>query len=118
MINLEKIRARYLQDPIPIRLGGLAANLSRVAGFAKHPGHQDVVLSVLQESKLFIEWTATQLELDQTAELVGLQVQLALWDLQSRQQWQDENWRMTLADKARQWSERVLDMSGLIPDKP
>jgi hypothetical protein len=47
MSNLEQRRSRYLQDNLPIRLGGLAANLSRIASFSKHDGVGDVVLSIL-----------------------------------------------------------------------
>lgn len=30
MTKLEKLRSRYIQDPVPVRLGGLAANLARL----------------------------------------------------------------------------------------
>jgi hypothetical protein len=114
MKNLEKRRSRYLQDGIPIRLGGLAANLSRVASFAKHAGHQDAVLEMLEESKWFIEWTAAELDIQQAAELVRLQVQLAMWQLQSKNRWDDESWRIELAVESERWSERLLEMSGLL----
>jgi hypothetical protein len=114
MTKLEKLRSRYIQDPVPTRLGGLAANLARVASFSKHAGHQEVVSSILQESKWFIEWTAVELNIQQTAELVTLQVQMALWSLQAPDQWQDESWRLALASESERWSQRVLDMSGLL----
>ena len=37
MKNLDTVRERYLRDPLPVRLGGLAANLSRIASFARNP---------------------------------------------------------------------------------
>jgi hypothetical protein len=114
MTNLEKRRTRYLQDPILVRLGGLAANLGRIASFSKNIKHREVVSSVFQESKWFIEWTAADLESHQAAELVRLQIQLALWQLQANKKWYDEGWRLELADQSKQWSERLLDMSGLL----
>jgi hypothetical protein len=114
MKNLEQRRLRYLQDGLPIRLGGLAANLSRLASFSKHAGGQQVVTDIFLESRWFIEWTARELEILQAAELVELQVKLALWDLESRQNWNDEGWRSALASKAIAWSQRVLAMSGLL----
>jgi hypothetical protein len=66
------------------------------------------------ESRWFIEWTALELEVAKAAELINLQVLLALWDLESRQHWHDERWRNQLADKAREWTQRVLEMSGLL----
>ena len=114
MTKLNKLRSRYLKDPLPVRLGGLAANLARVASFSKHDGHLDVVSATLQESKWFIEWTAAELAIQETAELVRLQIQLALWQLQSHKKWHDESWRLELVAKSKEWSQRVLEMSGLL----
>jgi hypothetical protein len=117
MSNLEQRRSRYLQDALPVRLGGLAANLSRIASFSKHDGVSDVVSSILLESRWFIEWTAKDFEISKAAELVNLQRKLALWDLESQQNWHDENWRNALADQASQWSQRILEMSGLLSNR-
>lgn len=113
MSRLEKLRSRYLRDPIPTRLGGLAANLARVASFSKHDGHQNAVSTTISESKWFIEWTANDLDLEQIAELVRLQSQLARWELQSRHSWNDEKWRQELLKRSLQWSEQLIKMSGL-----
>ncbi|OGC02267.1 hypothetical protein A2V82_16610 [candidate division KSB1 bacterium RBG_16_48_16] len=113
MSRLEKLRSRYLKDPIPMRLGGLAANLARVASFSKHDGHQHAVSATIAESKWFIEWTANDLDVEQTAELVRLQSQLARWELQSRNSWNDEKWRQELLRSSQQWSEQLIKMSGL-----
>lgn len=114
MKNFEKRRSRYLQDTPPMRLGGLAANLGRIASFTKYADHLDVVDSILQESKWYIEWTASDFDIQQAAELVRLQVQLALWQLQSRNRWDEESWRLELAADSKHWSERLLEMSGLL----
>ncbi|RMI00523.1 MAG: hypothetical protein D6681_11285 [Calditrichaeota bacterium] len=114
MTNLEQRRIRYLRDALPIRLGGLAANLSRIASFAQHEGHQEVVRSILKESRWFIEWTAAELEITRAAELVRLQIQLAVWELQIESNWDDEAWRRQLVSGARQWSERLMETSGLL----
>ena len=84
MKNLESRRVRYLQDAVPVRLGGLAANLSRIASFSQHAG---TVSDIMLETRWFIEWTALELEVTKAADLVKLQIQLALWDLESRQHW-------------------------------
>ncbi len=113
MNRLDKLRSRYLRDPLPVRLGGLAANLARVASFSQDARHQPMVVATLQESKWFIEWIAAELEKPDTAELVRLQVQIAIWQLQFAQKWQDNHWRSELALKCQQWSQRLLQMSGL-----
>lgn len=114
MTKLKKLRSRYLYDPISVRFGGLAANLARLASFSKHDSHQEVVLATLQESKWFIEWTAAEMDIQETSELVRLQIQLALWELQSHKEWNNENWRVGLVSKSQEWSQRILEMSGLL----
>jgi len=114
MTKLDKLRSRYLQDSIPVRLGGLAANLARVVSFSKHDDHREAVSATLQESKWFIEWTAAELEINDTAELARLQTQMALWQLQSHKRWNDNNWRSELTGQAQSWSQRILQMSGLL----
>jgi hypothetical protein len=58
-----------------------------------------------------------EIEISKAAELVQLQIQLALWDLESRQNWHDESWRSELSNKANQWAQRILEMSGLMPPR-
>ena len=106
------IRERYLRDPLPVRLGGLAANLARVKSFSDHPGHRDVVEILLDESKFFIEWTAPDAGLDVQAELVELQLQLARWQRAWAHIWADPFRRTAVAEQAGAWSERLLEMSG------
>ncbi len=117
MSKLEKIRSRYLQDSVATRLGGLAANLARVASFSKNEGNREAVLATLQESKWFIEWTAGELNFQEAAELINLQIQIALWQLQSHKEWNDNSWRSELLTQSQQWSQRILQMSGLLSSK-
>jgi hypothetical protein len=108
----ESIKARYLRDPLPVRLGGLSANLARVRSFSDHPDHQEVVAKLLGESMLFIEWTAEAVTLDVRAQLVELQVQLAQWRHECPALWADAAAREAMARQADAWSQRVLEMSG------
>jgi hypothetical protein len=108
------IQERYLRDAIPIRLGGLAANLSRIKSFAAHDANRDAVESLIDESKYFIEWTAAEAEVEVSAELIGLQVQLARWQCQWVQIWSDPFRRGQVAEASSVWSKRVLELSGLL----
>ena len=108
------VQQRYLRDPSPARLGGLAANLARIESFSDHVEHRDVVQSLLEESKFFIEWAAPDVELDIQAELVELQIQLARWQLNWTEIWSSAERRMAMAAQARAWSGRVLKMSGML----
>lgn len=108
------VQERYLRDPLPIRLGGLAANLARVNSFSGHHDHEETVRSLLTESKFFIEWTAADASLPQQIELLELQRMLARWGLAWDEIWNDSERRNLIAAQARQWSNRVLELSGLL----
>ena len=109
-------RDRYLRDPLPIRLGGLAANLARVASFApKSPGPA-VVDSLLYESKYFIEWSAPAAPIEVAAVLVELQLELARWQDRWSKTNSDAGVQQEIAQFARDWSDRLLEMSGLLAE--
>ena len=108
------IRERYLHDALPIRLGGLAANLSRIKSFAAHDSSRDAVESLIDESKYFIEWTAADAETQTAAELVALQIQLAQWQCIWSRIWADPEQRRRLAEESSVWSKQVLELSSLL----
>ena len=108
------IHERYLRDELPVRLGGLAANLSRIKSFSAHDASREAVESLIDESKFFIEWTTAEAEINTAAELVELQVQLARWQYKWAQIWPDPLQRRTVAEQSGEWSRRVLEMSGLL----
>ena len=113
MRNQEQRCERYLRDPLPIRLGGLAADLARVASTA-HFESGNATAEMLEESQWYIEWTAAEAEVEVAAALVNIQVMLAIW----RRAWPEAQksrvQRTLLAVQAQQWADQVLDYSGLL----
>ncbi len=103
------IRERYLRDALPIRLGGLAADLARVASFAENPQNRDAVASLLEESKYFAEWTAFEATLDVQAALAQAQIAVAVW----HRRWLLGEPQPDMRREAKQWSERLLTLAGL-----
>jgi hypothetical protein len=111
-----RIQARYLQDSIPIRLGGIASDLSRIKSTAKNDANFNVVMGLLDESKHFIEWTAAETEVETAGYLSRLQVEIALWQRQLSDRWQNPKDRERLSLQAGTWSGRVLELSGLLDE--
>ena len=103
-----------MQDDVSVRLGGLAANLSRIKSFAKNEKNRSLVESLIEESKHFIEWIARDTEIETAAKLVELQVELALWQINMHQIWLDENQRSQISEKSNTWSQQILTASGLL----
>ena len=114
MNNLEKKRERYMQDALPIRLGGLAANLARISSFVKNSANLEAVKSLLEESKYFIEWTAKELESETASELVKLQIELAVLQRSCEKNWSNEEKRLEIGLQTKDWSKSVLQTSGLV----
>jgi hypothetical protein len=118
MKDFTSTKARYLRDALPVRLGGLAADLARIGSTAVNPANGRVVEVLLEEARRFIEWTAEELDADSAGELIDLQLALTLW----LHAWQNARIhtveRALLAHQAVCWSDRVLALSGLIASDP
>ena len=108
------IRERYLRDDVSVRLGGLAANLSRIKSFANNENNKVLVESLIDESKHFIEWTARETEIETAAKLVELQVELAILQIKLDKVWPDTNQRKQISEHSNAWSQQVLMVSGLL----
>ena len=108
MTNRDRIRERYLKDALPVRLAGLAADLSRVASSARRATGAAAAAAMLEESQYLIEWTAAEAPVEIAEELVNLQVMLALW----RRAWPDAQHnqlqRSLLAVQAKQWADQIM----------
>jgi hypothetical protein len=110
-------RERYLRDPVPIRLGGIAANLARVKSFSTFDENSKLVEGLLEESKYFIEWTAAETDIEVAAQLAELQIQLAFWQHNWERNWTNLERRSFVVTRARLWSDRLLEMSGLLEEE-
>jgi hypothetical protein len=112
MKNLDRIRNRYLRDPLPVRLAGLASTLSKVASSARWESGADAVSDLLEEGQYFIEWTAGEAEPETAGDLVDIQVMLSLW----RRAWQEAqhspHQRSILSAQAKMWSEKLMQYAG------
>lgn len=106
----ETIRQRYLRDPLPVRLGGLAADLARAASFAGNARNREAVLSVLEEGKHFAEWAAADAPLAVQSDLAEVQILLAWWERRLRSGTLQPG---DIRRAAEQWAERLLQLSGL-----
>jgi len=114
MINRERKRERFMRDPLPVRLAGLAADLGRVSSSARHVSGSDSVAQMLEESQYYIEWTAAEAEPRIAAELVDIKRMIGLW----RKAWPEASHSRTqrtlLSVQAKKWSDMVLDFSGMV----
>jgi hypothetical protein len=114
MTRWDAIRERYMRDKLDIRLGGLAANLARLVSFSGRMRHHGSIDYLIEESKWFIEWSAPDALPEMQAELVELQIQLAVWHRVWLKGPMNETQLHEMASQARAWSNRLLERSGLL----
>lgn len=105
----EQIRRRFLRDPLPIRLGGLAADLARIASFSENLANHQAVTSLLEEGKWFAEWAAPDAPLETQAVLAEIQLALAVWE----RGWLNGTPDQTMRIEARRKSNQLIELSGL-----
>ena len=113
MIDKEKLRQRFLRDPLPRRLGGLAATLGRISSSARKSTDPAVVADLLDEARRLIEWTAGETEPEIAAELVHIQTLLTLWQKAWATASQNPQQRLLLSVQAKDWADKAVDFSGL-----
>ncbi len=113
MKDIEQLRERFLSDPLPRRLGGLAATLGRISSSARKSTDPQVVFNLLDEAKHLIEWTAAETEPETAAELVQMQIMITLWQHAWEKASQNLNQRLLLSVQAKDWSDKAVDFSGL-----
>ena len=110
MNDLPQRRERFLRDGRDRRLGNIASNLLRLSGWLQAGRDPQATVDLIQETAAMIEWTGD----DATEELVDVQRELCRW----RRIWPLEPARSLLAFRARQMSDRVLELSGLTASAP
>ena len=114
MKNKEKLRERFMRDPLPRRLGGLAATLGRISSSARNSTDPNTVAYLLDEAKHLIEWTAVDTEPDTAAELVQMQIIITLWQRAWDEASQNSKQRILLSVQAKDWADKAVDFSGLV----
>lgn len=114
MKDKEKLRARFMRDPLPLRLGGLAATLGRISSSARNSSDPVVISNLLDEAKHLIEWTAAETSPETAAELVQMQTMIALWQRTWQESSQNPKQRVLLSVQAKNWSDKAVEFSGLV----
>jgi hypothetical protein len=110
------LQERYLGQPLPHRLGELATNLAQIKSLSYHPLHQELAKRWLDESEWLIEWTMDEAPVVTQLALIALQKQIAGWQQNWLVIWEDADQHRHLVHQAKEWSEQILHLSGLVSE--
>ncbi len=108
------IREGFLLDPFPVRLGELAVSLSSAKSLAGNKDYGKYVRHYLEESEHYLEWLAPDADPNLQAELAELRQLLATWRENWQATWDDPVGRASVAAQAGEWSQKMLERSGLL----
>jgi hypothetical protein len=120
MINEAVLQERYLRDATPRRLGNLASSVKRLGRFISMSEFDRTVHDLAQECRLFARWAAPEAQYETSLALQELQTDLEAWQEFYPQRKGDESWRTSINLACAQWSQRLLEFSGLLhqPTRP
>ncbi|RAM48170.1 MAG: hypothetical protein C6Y22_29280 [Hapalosiphonaceae cyanobacterium JJU2] len=109
MPNWNAIEASFLNQSYPQQLGELAASLARLKSWSQKNASREIVPVLLSENLLYVNLLQKQSHANKV-ELTQLQELLQGWVNQGDKLTEVAN----LAEISATWSQRVLDMSGLL----
>lgn len=104
----------FQQNDIPTRLNHLSAHLAQIQSLATSATDEDKIVSLMRESRYYIEWTVPPLvdiDVDSAVVLVDLGRILTRWLFNWETIRTDTKARCEVAQIARQASKRVQEMS-------
>lgn len=113
MPNWSAIEANFLHLTQPQQLGELASSLAHLKSWVQSSDCNQVIPVLLDESLLYLSLIQQNSEI-YNVELNQLQDLLQDWQRNWDTIKEQSSQRVSIADVASNWSERVLNMSGLL----
>jgi hypothetical protein len=96
MNNWNEAELKFRYERLSVRLERLAENFLRLASLVQNEQNSEVALGVIQESKMFLELTAIDLDVDRAFELAQIQRQLSRWHLHWVETWENHSTRLEM----------------------
>ena len=109
-MDVRNLQARFEKLDWQQQLGNLASTLACVSSRASLPAYDRLVIDLLQEAALFIEWAAPRVPPAFLLELATMQKEILAW----KRVWPLTAARPLLTLYARNRSDRLLEMAELM----
>jgi len=106
MRDLKRMRERFIRYGSAVRMGNLASDLLRLSKWLRTEHNDEAIVDLMRQIAWFMEWTGDLA----SAELADMQREICRW----RRVWPLEKARHTLALRASQMSNTILERSGLL----
>ena len=103
--------ASPLENRLSLRMERLAQNFLRMGSMSLDGVEAGRVLAIVKESKVFIELTAIDLDIDSAFELAQIQRQLSRWHIHWIETWASTSSRNEISTLTQNWANRLREMS-------
>ena len=110
LMDVSYLQERFAHLDWRQQLGNLASTLARVSTRASSLEHDKLIVDLLQEAALLIEWGARHIPKPFQLVIATIQKEVLAW----RRVWPLDTARPLLALTARNRSDRLLEMAGLV----
>ena len=101
-------------DRLSVRLERLAQNFLQMASLSVDGVNGEAVLGIVRESKVFLELTAIDLDVDSAFELAQMQRQLSRWHIHWWSTWASDSSRLEISTLSQTWANRIREMAGVL----
>jgi hypothetical protein len=98
---------------LSVRMERLAQNFLRMGSLSLDGIDAETVLEIVRESKVFIELTAIDLDVDSAFELAQIQRQLSRWHIYWLEIWASDASRIEISTLSLAWANRIREMAGV-----
>ena len=111
MNNWTETEIAFRCQRLAVRMERLVQHLSRLGSLSMQGIDKGTVLSILRESKSFLELTAIDLDIDSAFELSQMQRQLSRWHIHWDETWNSDANRQEISALCLKWVNRIQEMS-------
>jgi hypothetical protein len=99
---------------LSVRLERLAQNFLQMASLSLDGVNGEAVLGIVRESKVFLELTAIDLDVDSAFELAQMQRQLSRWHIHWLSTWASDSNSLEISTLSQTWANRIREMAGVL----
>jgi hypothetical protein len=110
--TIEEIEFRC--NRLSVRLERLAQNFQRMASLSLDETNGEAMLAIVRESKVFLELTALDSNVESAFELTQMQRQLSRWHTRWQKTWEGDSDRLEISTLSQTWANRVREMAGVL----